>query len=149
MVLECLKIQHMASLSSCPIPPPANTYFYWVAMIELALSLFSLPFFCLAGFDWGEVSPAVAFPWPSANMLCWASIFPDDCETHLYTWTWCYWTSRDWRMACNNFFFSWINLPTFFFISSFLAILLCILFFLARISFSRLHLSRHLLRLVF
>ena len=41
----------------------------------------------------------MAFSWPFACMLCWTSILPDDCQTYVYSWAWCDWTSRDCRVA--------------------------------------------------
>lgn len=100
-------------------------------------------------------------------MFCWASILSDDCQTHLYTWSWCYRTSGNCWMAGTtssikailpspsfSFFFLdsssfWLNYPLLLVVLilclSTVSFLFC--FLLIRISFCPLHLSRHLLRL--
>jgi len=58
----------------------------------------------------GKVSPDMAFSWPFACMLCWTSIFSNDCQTYVYSWAWCDWTSRHCWVASKQFL---QNLPTF------------------------------------
>lgn len=59
--------------------------------------------FFLVGHAWGEVPSQVAFPWPCAVMLRWASIFSNDSQAYFYSWAWCYRSPRDWWMAGNSF----------------------------------------------
>ena len=67
--------------------------------LPIWLEIFSLQSTPFLGLDWSEVSSPLAFSWSFAGMLCWATLLPNDCKTHLHSWTWCYWTSRDCWMA--------------------------------------------------
>lgn len=77
-----------------------------------------LCFVSFVGLDWGEVRSRVAFHRPFTGLLCWASIFSDDRQAYLYSWSWCCRISGDRGMASKSIKFYPLNAwPPIFFLS--------------------------------